>query len=128
VGRNGSPAGLRDLYSGLHVEHEPVGALYKPRQYFRRYADPEAILDVPEVAAHLQRIERSTRPYIETGWRRPRGRSVDPLDVHRHPSTVELARHLGYGVRNLNVGALEAHYRGEPARPRARSGRARDLA
>jgi hypothetical protein len=61
-------AGLRAFYRGLDVEHEPIGPLYRPRQYFRRYEDPEAILEVPEVARHMERIEHSSRPYIETGW------------------------------------------------------------
>ncbi len=42
--------------------------MYRPRRYFRRYSDPEAILDVPEVAEHAARIEHARRPYIETGW------------------------------------------------------------
>jgi hypothetical protein len=57
--------GLQELYPGLDVEHEPIGPLYSPRRYFRRYADPEAILGVPEVAEHLARIELSTRPHVE---------------------------------------------------------------
>lgn len=60
--------GLRELYPGLQVEHEPIGAMYKPRLYFRRYDDPEAILEVPEVARHLERIEQADRTYVETGW------------------------------------------------------------
>jgi hypothetical protein len=60
--------GLRTLYPALEVEHEPIGPLYKPRRYFRRYDDPEAILEVPEVARHVERIERAERPYVETGW------------------------------------------------------------
>src|SRR5436853_619822 len=60
--------GLRTLYSDIDVEHEPIGPLYKPRLYFRRYDDPEATLAVPEVARHVERIERSLRSYVETGW------------------------------------------------------------
>jgi hypothetical protein len=250
--------GLRTFYRGLHVEHEPIGAAYRPRQYFRCYDDPEAILQVPEVARHVERIERARAPYVETGWplfpvvpllaarlpdrlrvvhltrhpvpsalshlarrcyagsprvdsytrwatlgpsdrgvfqsgyadpwdrlspyekclfwwtelhlfalelpgriepvpllrvnaeeilagdREPLERllefmslpwsdgwvehtdrrvdrwprlsadALDPLEVHRHPTTVELARRLGYEMAGLNVGALEARYRGQP--------------
>jgi hypothetical protein len=60
--------GLRQFHESLEVEHEPLGPRYRPRRYFRRYADPEAMLDVPEVAAHVRRIERARSPYVETGW------------------------------------------------------------
>jgi hypothetical protein len=59
---------LRELYPGLDAEHEPLGPLYAPRRYFRRYEDPAAILEVSEVARHLERIASSTRTYVETGW------------------------------------------------------------
>ena len=61
-------AGLRALHPEVHAEHEPLGPLYKPRRYFRRYSDPDVILDVPEVARHLERIAASGRTYVETGW------------------------------------------------------------
>ena len=61
-------AGLRELYSEIEVEHEPIGPLYAPRRYFRRYDEPEAILQVPQVRAHLERIERCRTLYVETGW------------------------------------------------------------
>jgi hypothetical protein len=38
---------------------------------------------------------------------------VDALEVHRHPTTVEAARRLGYDIAQLNRGELEARYRGE---------------
>jgi hypothetical protein len=61
-------ASLADRYPDeLEVEHEPVGPLYRPRCFFRRYEDPEAILAVPEVRRHLARIARTPR-YVETGW------------------------------------------------------------
>jgi hypothetical protein len=59
---------LAELYAGrVRVEHEPLGPLYRPRSFFRCWGDPARILDVPEVASHLARIEREER-YIETGW------------------------------------------------------------
>ena len=61
-------ASLEERYPGLlEVEHEPLGPLYRPRRFFRRYSDPEAILEVPEVRRHVERIEGAGR-YVETGW------------------------------------------------------------
>ena len=61
---------LADLHGGdLRVEHEPIGPLYAPRRFFRSYADPEAILSVPEVRAHVDSIVATdSLLYIETGW------------------------------------------------------------
>jgi hypothetical protein len=61
-------SGLRRLSSELEVEHAPLGALYRPRRYFRRYDDPGVILEVAEVRDHVARIERLERGYVETGW------------------------------------------------------------
>lgn len=61
-------ASLREHYpDGLTVEHEPLGPLYRPRTYFRSYADPGAVLAVPEVRDHVERIA-SEHHYVETGW------------------------------------------------------------
>jgi hypothetical protein len=60
--------GLRELHPEVEAEHEPIGPLYKPRRYFRRYDDPEALLEVPEVARHVEWVARRSRPYVETGW------------------------------------------------------------
>jgi hypothetical protein len=60
---------LAELYGDeLRVEHEPIGPLYAPRRFFRSYAQPDAILAVPEVRAHVEAIAASERPYVETGW------------------------------------------------------------
>ncbi|HYZ28849.1 MAG TPA: hypothetical protein VE570_07320 [Thermoleophilaceae bacterium] len=60
---------LRELYGDMvRVEHEPLGALYSPRRFFRSYAQPEAVLKMPEVRAHVDAIAACNRPYIETGW------------------------------------------------------------
>jgi hypothetical protein len=61
-------AGLRELCRGIYAEHEPIGPLYRPRGYFRCYENPDAVLEVPEVAAHMRRLEAARRPYVETGW------------------------------------------------------------
>jgi len=35
---------------------------------------------------------------------------VDPLEIHRHPVAVDVARRLGYDVSRLNRGELLAQY------------------
>jgi hypothetical protein len=60
--------GIRELCPGVEVEHQPIGPLYKPRWYFRRYDDPGVVLTVPEVRRHVTRIAQLERPYVETGW------------------------------------------------------------
>lgn len=60
---------LQDLYGErVRVEHEPIGPLYSPRRFFRAYAQPEAILEVPDVRAHVDAIAALDQPYVETGW------------------------------------------------------------
>src|SRR3954447_12270529 len=60
---------LEELYGyEVMVEHEPVGPLYSPRHFFRNYANPGAVLAVPEVRRHVERIGALDVPYIETGW------------------------------------------------------------
>jgi hypothetical protein len=87
-------AGVSALYPHVAVAGEPIGPRYAPRRFFRRYEDPEAILSVPDVAAHVARIEQLDRPYMETGWPlfpvlplladRLRGR-LRVVHVTRHP-------------------------------------------
>jgi hypothetical protein len=84
---------LRRLYPRLEVEHEPIGAGYRPRRYFRRYDAPDAILEVPEVRHHMERIEAASAPYVETGW--PLLAAI-PLLAGRLPDrlrVVHLTRH-----------------------------------
>jgi hypothetical protein len=84
---------LRERYPGrLAVEHEPLGPLYQPRRYFRSYADPCAILAVPEVRRHIERIAAEGH-YVETGW--PVFAAL-PLLAERFPGrlrVVHLTRH-----------------------------------
>jgi hypothetical protein len=47
-------------------------------------------------------------------WPDHTDRGVDPLEVHRHPATVEVARELGYDVSRLNLGELLTRVRGAP--------------
>jgi hypothetical protein len=100
-------AGLRELHPEIEAEHEPIGPLYKPRQYFRRYADAEALLEEPEVARHLERIEHARRPYTETGWplfpalpllarRLPRRLRIVHLTRHPVPSAMSHLAHSSY--------------------------------
>jgi hypothetical protein len=110
VGRCGTQwltENLRELYGErLEVEHEPIGPLYSPRRFFRRYEDSDAILSVPEVEAHVGRIERS-RHYIETGWplfpalpllaaRFPDRLRVVHLTRHPVPSSLSHLAHSSY--------------------------------
>src|SRR5947209_3721344 len=97
--------GLRELYRSLDVEHEPLGPLYKPRRYFRRYDDPGAILDVPEVAVHVADLVRARRPYVETGWplfpvlpllAREMPERLRIVHLTRHPVPTALS-HLAHG-------------------------------
>jgi hypothetical protein len=83
---------LRELHPELAVEHEPIGPRYAPRQHFRRWDDPQAILAVPEVAEHLARVERTER-YVETGW--PLFPAIPLLAERLGPelAIVHLARH-----------------------------------
>ena len=61
-------ATLSELYPHLRVEHEPIGPLYAPRRHFRRWEQPERILEEPAVAEHLQAILSEDTDYVETGW------------------------------------------------------------
>jgi hypothetical protein len=71
IGRCGTQwlaATFAELYGeSAEVEHEPLGGRYWPRRFFRSYANAEAILELPEVAAHVERVARSDY-YVETGW------------------------------------------------------------
>jgi hypothetical protein len=86
-------ATIGELYPGrVEVEHEPLGALYRPRTYFRSYERPDAILEVAEVRAHVGRLEAAGH-YVETGW--PVFAAL-PLLAARFPDrlrVVHLTRH-----------------------------------
>jgi hypothetical protein len=99
---------LTRVISGLYpqmtqIEHEPIGPLYQPRRFFRRYEDPEAILTVAEVRRHVDRI-RGSRHYVETGWpsfpalplfaRRFAG-ALRVVHLTRHPAPTALS-HLAH--------------------------------
>src|SRR4051812_6059685 len=96
---------LADLYGdSLRVEHEPIGPLYAPRRFFRDYAEPEGILAVPEVRAHVESIVASQRTYIETGWplfaalplfASMFGRDLRVIHLTRHPVPSALS-HLAH--------------------------------
>jgi hypothetical protein len=102
--------GLRDCYPALAVEHKPIGALYNPRKYFRRYADPEAILGVRRVASHLEEIERLDQPYVETGWPLFPALPLLAARLHDRLRIVHLTKHpvssaLGHAARKLYAGS-----------------------
>jgi hypothetical protein len=126
-------AGLRERYPALAVEHEPIGADYRPRRFFRRYDDPEAILAVREVRRHLAWVQSLPR-YVETGWplfaalpllaERIGGRlRVVHLTRHPVPSALSHLAHNSYAgsarddsyTRNATLapsdpGVFQAHY------------------
>lgn len=98
---------LGELYSAIDVAHEPLGPLYHPRRYFRSYENPAAILEVPQVADHVRRIERARRPYVETGWplfpvlpllalRLPERLRVVHLTRHPVPTALSHLAHKSY--------------------------------
>lgn len=86
-------ATLRELSAdSIEVEHEPLGPLYRPRRFFRCYEHPEAILEVPEVRRHVERIAQIDH-YVETGW--PVFAAI-PMLARRFPGrlrVVHLTRH-----------------------------------
>src|SRR3954453_19970533 len=98
---------IRARYPGsVTVEHEPLGPLYRPRTYFRSFADPGAILAVPEVARHVKLIERERR-YVEPGWpvlaalplfatRFPQRLRVVHLTRHPVPTALSHLAHSSY--------------------------------
>jgi hypothetical protein len=61
-------ATLRELHPEVRSEHEPIGPLYAPRRHFRRYLEPQRVLDEPAVADHLAGVLAERCPYVETGW------------------------------------------------------------
>jgi hypothetical protein len=86
-------SGFETLHPELEVEHEPIGALYKPRRYFRRYQDPEAMLAEREIRDHIARLDAMSKPYLETGW--PMFAAL-PLLATRYPGrlrVVHVTRH-----------------------------------
>jgi hypothetical protein len=97
---------LGQLHPQLHVEHEPIGCAYKPRLYFRRYGDPEAILEVGEVARHVEAAAACSKPYVETGWpcfpvlpllARRLGDRLRVVHLTRHPVPSALS-HLSHNA------------------------------
>jgi hypothetical protein len=104
--------GLRTLHRDIDVEHEPIGPLYKPRLYFRRYAEPDAILEVPEVAAHLRRIEAARRPYVETGW--PLFPAL-PLLAERLPDRLRVVHLTRHPVPSALAHLAQKCYAGSPS-------------
>jgi hypothetical protein len=96
---------LRELHGDrVRVEHEPIGPLYSPRRFFRAYAEPEAILEVPEVRAHVDAVAGREQPYVETGWplfaalpllARTFGPQLRVIHLTRHPVPSALS-HLAH--------------------------------
>ena len=66
-------------------------------------------MGLPWDDAWLARTDR-----VVDKWHHRTDRDVDPFQIHRHTTTMETARHLGYDLDDVDLGALEARYRGEP--------------
>jgi hypothetical protein len=104
-------AGVRALHPEVVAEHEPIGPLYRPRAYFRRYEDPEAILAVPEVARHIARIERERRTYVETGW--PLFPAL-PLFARKFPGRLRIVHLTRHPVPSALSHLAHSSYAGSP--------------
>lgn len=100
-------ATLAELYAHMRVEHEPIGPLYAPRRHFRRWEDPERILEEPAVAVHMQRILSEETDYVETGWplfpvlpylarKAPERLRVVHLTRHPVPTSLSHLAHSSY--------------------------------
>jgi hypothetical protein len=104
-------AALRELHGDeVEVEHEPVGPLYNPRRHFRRWDRPDAILEAPVVARHLERIARSDH-YVETGW--PIFGAV-PLLAARFPDRLRLVHVTRHPVPSALSHLAHSSYAGSP--------------
>ncbi len=104
-------SGLERFCPSATVRHKPIGPLYRPRAYFRRYEDPEAILDEPEVAAHLRTIESIDNAYVETGW--PLF-PVIPALAARYPDRLRIVHLTRHPVPSALSNAAHRCYAGSP--------------
>jgi hypothetical protein len=102
---------LSELYpSRIEVEHEPIGPLYHPRRHFRAYERPDAILEVPEVRRHVERIERAGH-YVETGW--PLFAAL-PLLAERFPDRLRVVHLTRHPVPSALSHLAHSSYAGSP--------------
>lgn len=104
-------AGLEALHPEVSAEHEPVGPLYKPRRYFRRYSEPSAVLEVPEVARHFERVACEQRTYVETGW--PLFAAL-PLFAERFPDRLRIVHLTRHPVPSALSHLAHQSYAGSP--------------
>jgi hypothetical protein len=62
---------LRGSFSDVaEVRHDPIGARYHPRDYFRQWDRAHQAFELPDAAAELSFIRKTLRSktYIDTGW------------------------------------------------------------
>lgn len=104
-------AALSELHPELSVEHEPIGPLYSPRRFFRRWGNPECVLAVPEVRDHLERVEAGTHPYVETGW--PLFTAL-PLLAARMPERLRVVHLVRHPVPTALSHLAHSSYAGSP--------------
>jgi hypothetical protein len=102
---------LRAVYPGrVRVEHEPLGPLYRPRRFFRRWDDPEAILAVPEVRRHVERLDQVDH-YVETGW--PAFAAIPTL-ARRFPDRLRVVHLTRHPVHSAMSHLAHSSYAGSP--------------
>jgi hypothetical protein len=94
----------------LSVEHEAIGPLYRPRRYFRRWDDPEAILGEAEVRDHFARIAGEGQ-YAETGW--PLFAAL-PLLAERLPDRLRVVHLTRHPVPTALSHLAHSSYAGSP--------------
>ena len=107
-------ANLADSYGDrLDVAHEPLGPFYRPREFFRAYDRLAELGALPEVAAHLDRVERvvESRSYVETGW--PLFAAI-PLFIQRFGCKVRLIHLTRHPVPNAISHMVHQCYAGSP--------------
>jgi len=89
---------LGDVYSDLAVvRHDPIGARYRPRRYFRQWSEAGRALSNPEAAGEVGFITETIRhkPYIDTGWA---SYAMLPWFIERFPGQVRLVHLVRHPV------------------------------
>ncbi|HVM35635.1 MAG TPA: hypothetical protein VM784_09855 [Actinomycetota bacterium] len=106
---------LRDLYSDVaDVEHEPIRAQYRCREFFRGYDRTEDMLQVDAIRHHLDEVDAvigEGNTYIETGW--PLFSAV-PAFIARFGDNVRLVHLARHPVPTSISHMVHKTYAGSP--------------